>query len=78
MAVRLSTGCANALAGNSSTGDASLRDIFEAGENQPLFFLLTALTHRFKQTNASCNRHIQARNSSRHRNTDQLIAMFAS
>lgn len=31
MAVRLSTGLANALAGNSSTGDASLRDIFEAG-----------------------------------------------
>lgn len=31
MAIRLSTGCANALAGNSSTGDASLRDIFEAG-----------------------------------------------
>ena len=31
MAVRISTGCANALAGNSSTGDASLRDIFEAG-----------------------------------------------
>ena len=31
MAIRLSTGCANALAGNSSTGDASLRDIFQAG-----------------------------------------------
>lgn len=31
MAIRLSTGCANALAGNSSTGDASLRDIFHAG-----------------------------------------------
>jgi hypothetical protein len=31
MAIRLSTGCANALAGNTSTGDASLRDIFHAG-----------------------------------------------
>ena len=31
MAIRLSTGCANALAGNSSTGDASLRDLFQAG-----------------------------------------------
>lgn len=31
MAIRLSTGCANALAGNTSTGDASLRDIFHEG-----------------------------------------------
>lgn len=31
MAIRLSTGCVNALAGNTSTGDASLRDIFHEG-----------------------------------------------